>query len=76
MKSRLRNLTHKKYEARYAEAVADVKRAMFAIGEPQTTDAGRLLRVGDTLCDDETVFRIAYGAATARDIMRRRPLRS
>jgi hypothetical protein len=76
MKSRLRNLTHEKYEARYAEAVTDVKRAMFAVGEPKTTDNGRRLRVGDALCDDETVFRIAYGAATARDIMSRRRLRS
>jgi len=76
MKSRLRNLTHEKYETRYAEAVADVKRAMFAVGEPKTSDDGRLLRVGDNLCDDETVFRLAYDAATARDIIRRRPLRS
>jgi len=76
MKSRLKNLTHDKYEARYAVAVADLKRAMFLVGEPKTTKDGRFLRVGDDLCDDEMVFRFAYGAATARDIISRRRLRS
>ena len=67
-------MTQRDYEQRYAEALDVVRRKISNVGQPETMpDGTRLVRVGAMRCDDEFVFRLAWGKETARDIVDQRP---
>ncbi len=66
-------MTLHQYERLYTEALVLVRAKIRNVGPPETTVAGRVLRVSEMLCDDEIVFILAWGKETARSIMSQRP---
>jgi len=66
-------MTHEDYETRYAEAMDVVRSKIPNVGQPETTPAGtRFVLIDGALCNDEAVFRMAWGHKTARDIVAQR----
>jgi|HubBroStandDraft_6_1064221.scaffolds.fasta_scaffold3063518_1 hypothetical protein len=66
-------MTFEEYERLYAEALDVVKTKIGRVGEPDVAlTGGRLLQIGPILCNDETVFRLAWGKQTARNIAAQR----
>jgi hypothetical protein len=68
-------MTHDEYERVYAEALNVVRAKIPKVGQPETSaDGVRILRIGGAmLCDDEFVFRLAWGVDAAQEIMSRKP---
>ena len=67
------SMTLEEYERLYAEALDVVRTKIGRVGEPDTALTGRrLLHVGPILCNDEMVFRLAWGKEAARDIVAQR----
>ena len=67
------SMTLEEYERLYAEALDVVRTKIGRVGEPDIALAGgRLLHIGPILCNDEMVFRLAWGKETARDIVAQR----
>ena len=71
----LERITPAGYEERYAEALEVVrsKLAGKTMCDPEFSPAGtRFVRIGAMLCNDQEVFRLAWGTETARDIVAQR----
>ena len=67
------SMTLEEYERLYAEALDVVKAKIGRVGKPDIALAGgRLRHIGPILCNDEMVFRLAWGTETARDIVAQR----
>jgi len=67
-------LTRGEYERLYAEALEVVGGKIPNVGQPETMpDGTRFVRVGGMRCNDEFVFRLAWGKETARDLVDQRP---
>jgi hypothetical protein len=66
-------ITLEEYERLYTEALDVVKTKISRVGESDIAlTGGRLLHIGPILCNDEMVFRLAWGKETARDIVAHR----
>ena len=60
-------LTRDEYERLYTEALNVLRGKIANVGQPETAPNGiRIVGVGGMLCDDEFVFRLAWGKETAQ----------
>lgn len=65
-------VTRQEYERLYAEALVVLRDKIPKVGQPETaTDGTRIVSVGGMLCDDEFVFRLAWGTETGRVLVAR-----
>jgi hypothetical protein len=73
--TRLGRIAPAEYDERYAEALDVVRRKLAGktVGDPEFSPAGtRFVPLDGVPCNDEEVFRLAWGTETAREIVAQR----